>query len=67
MDTVNGYKEKFERKKDILYSRMDDSMIKKLREIRKKTGISVSELIREAVRRLLLDIEKSGGMTLRID
>lgn len=67
MDTVNGYKETFERKKDILYSRMDASMIKRLRDIRKKTGISVSEIIREAVRRLLLDIEQSGGMTLRID
>ena len=44
METVKGYKESRESKKDILYSRMDDSMIFRLREIREKTGISVSEI-----------------------
>ena len=54
MDTIEGYKVAYEKKKKILYSRMDDSMIKRLRDIRKKTGISVSEIIRESVRRLLM-------------
>ncbi len=65
-EAVKGYKELFEKKKQILYSRMDDSMIEKLREIRQKTGISVSELIREAVRRLLKEIEETGTINLRI-
>jgi hypothetical protein len=67
MDTVNGYKEFTEKKKQILYSRMDDTMIKRLRDIRKKTGISVSEIIRESVRRLLREIEETGGINLRIN
>jgi len=66
MDTVNGHKETFERKKDILYSRMDASMIKRLRDIRKKTGISVSEIIREAVRRLLQEVDQTGSINLKI-
>ena len=65
-ETVKGYKELFEKKKQILYSRMDDSMIERLREIRQKTGISMSELIREAVRRLLQEIEETGNINLRI-
>jgi predicted DNA-binding protein len=67
MDTVIGYKEFRERKKKILYSRMDDSMIQRLREIRKKTGISVSEIIRESVRRLLQEIDKTGSINLKIN
>lgn len=66
MDTVLGYKEFREKKVKTLYSRMDDSMIHKLREIRKKTGISVSEIIREAVRRLLIEVENSGSINLKI-
>ena len=65
-EAVKGYKELFEKKKQILYSRMDDTMIERLREIRQKTGISVSELIREAVRRLLQEIEETGNINLRI-
>ena len=38
MDTVQGYKEFREKKEKILYSRMDETMIAKLRDIRKKTG-----------------------------
>lgn len=66
MDTVQGYKEFREKKEKILYSRMDETMISKLRDIRKKTGISVSEVIREAVRRLLQEIEKTGSINLKI-
>jgi metal-responsive CopG/Arc/MetJ family transcriptional regulator len=41
-------------------------MISKLRDIRKKTGISVSEIIREAVRRLLIECENTGSINLKI-
>lgn len=67
MDTIDGYKVAFEQKKQILYSRMDDSMIKRLREIRKKTGISVSEIIREAVRRLLQEVDEKGSINLKLN
>ncbi len=66
MDTIDGYKVAFEQKKQIFYSRMDDSMIKRLREIRKKTGISVSEVIREAVRRLLKEVDETGSINLKL-
>jgi hypothetical protein len=66
MELATGYKTKFEIKKQHLFCRMDDSMIDKLRDIRKKTGISVSEVIREAVRRLLLEIEATGSINLKI-
>jgi len=66
MDTINGYKLRFEKKNKILYSRMDDSMIGSLREIRRKTGISVSEIIREAVRRLLMEINETGSLKIKI-
>jgi predicted DNA-binding protein len=67
MDTIEGYKVAFEKKKKILYSRMDDSMIKRLRDIRKKTGISVSEIIRESVRRLLSEVDQTGSINLKIN
>jgi hypothetical protein len=66
METVQGYKEFRENKKQILYSRMDDSMIARLRVIRQKTGISVSEIIREAVRRLLIEADATGSINLKI-
>lgn len=67
MDTIEGYKLANEKKKDIIYSRMDESMIKRLRLIRKKTGISVSEIIRESVRRLLKEVDETGSINLRIN
>lgn len=66
MDTVKGYKVFKEKKTDIIYSRMDESMIKRLQEIRNKTGISVSEIIRESVRRLLNQVEDNGHISLSI-
>lgn len=67
METVQGYKEFREKKEKILYSRMDDSMIQRLRGIRKRTGISVSEIIREAVRRLLKEVDETGSINLKIE
>jgi len=64
---TQGYKVAFEKKKQILYSRMDDSMISRLRDIRKKTGISVSEIIREAVRRLLQEVDETGSINLKLN
>lgn len=67
MDTVKGYKLGYEKKRQILYSRMDDSMIQRLRDIRKKTGISVSEIIRESVRRLIQEVDETGSINLKIN
>jgi predicted DNA-binding protein len=64
---TQGYKIRNENKSKILYSRMDDSMIQRLRDIRKRTGISVSEIIRESVRRLLKEVDETGSINLRID
>ncbi len=66
MTTINGYKEFKEKKTKIIYSRMDDTMIARLKEIRKRTGISVSEIIREAVRQLFQEVDKSGSINLKI-
>jgi Ribbon-helix-helix protein, copG family. len=66
METIEGYKINREEKKDIMYCRMDDTMIKKLREIREVTGISTSELIRESVRRFLKESEKNGSVEIKI-
>jgi metal-responsive CopG/Arc/MetJ family transcriptional regulator len=67
METIHGYKIRRENKKQILYSRMDDTMIHRLQEIRDKTGISTSELIREAVRRLLAEVDTTGGIHLKLN
>ncbi len=66
METIEGYKVAYEKKKKILYSRMDDSMIDRLKEIRRKTGISTSEVIREAVRRLLQEVDETGSIHLKL-
>jgi len=66
-ETIEGYKVAYEKKKRILYSRMDDTMIDRLREIRRKTGISTSEVIREAVRRLLQEVDETGSIHLKIN
>jgi len=49
----NGYNLRDEKKNDIAYVRMNKSMLKQLQHIKDQTGISKSELIREAVRRLI--------------
>ncbi len=66
MEDLKGYKANYEIKKQHLYCRMDDSMITQLRDIRKKTGISVSEIIRESVRRLLQEIDEDGSINLKL-
>lgn len=66
MEEILGYKEQKELKEKIQYCRMDDSMISRLKEIRRKTGISTSEIIRESVRRLLSEIDETGGFTLKM-
>lgn len=64
METNNGYKTSFEQKKERMDLRMDKSMIQQLKGIRRRTGISVSELIREAVRRLLQEFEETNNLKL---
>jgi hypothetical protein len=63
---VEGYKIAKEKKKDILYSRMDQSMIDQITDIRTKTGISTSEIIRGGVRRLLKDVAAKGSFNIEI-
>lgn len=67
MENVIGYKDEKEKKEQMQYCRMDRSMISRLKEIRRRTGISTSEVIREAVRRLLLEIDNANGnFTMKI-
>ncbi len=66
METKNGYKTSFEKKNQRLDVRLDDSMITKLKQIRRETGISVSEIIRESVRRLLQEVDETGSINLKI-
>ena len=67
MNEVEGYKVRYEKKEKILYSRMDESMIASLKAISRKTGISVSEIIREGVRRLLNEIDATGSFSLKLN
>ena len=66
MAIKNGYKNKYEQKKDITYCRMDDSMIEALNEIKEATGISKSELVREAVRRLISEVKVKGSVRITV-
>jgi hypothetical protein len=66
MANVHAYKEFRQKKEEILYCRMDDSMITRLRLIRQQTGIAVSEIIRLAIRRLIIDIDTTGSINLKI-
>ena len=67
MDIFDGYKIAFEKKRQIIYSRMDESMIQRLREIRRKTGISCSEIIRESVRAVQKEVDNTGSINLKIN
>lgn len=67
METKNGYKTRFEQKNQRIDLRMDESMIQQLKGIRRNTGISVSELIRESVRRLLQEYDENGSINLKIN
>lgn len=67
MEEIKGYKEQKELKEKTLYCRMDDSMVSRVKEIRRKTGISTSEIIRESVRRLLQEIDETGSFSLKMN
>jgi metal-responsive CopG/Arc/MetJ family transcriptional regulator len=62
---IKGYKEKREKKTIIQPCRMDEKMLSKLNEITAKTGISVSELIRESIRQLIIEVEETGQVSFR--
>jgi predicted DNA-binding protein len=64
---TQGYKIRYEKKEKNLYCRMDDSMIQRLKDIRKRTGISISEIMREAIRKLLKEVDETGSINLRLD
>ena len=67
METIKGNSISRETKNDIVYVRMDKTMLGRLRQIRRKTGIRVSEIIRESVRIKLLEVEESGSLNIRVD
>ena len=67
METSSGYKNRFEKKNQRLDVRLDSSMIEKLKQIRRETGISVSELIRESVRRLIQESNATGDINIKIN
>ena len=67
METIEGYKDVYQKKRHIMNVRMDESMIQQLNGISRKTGISVSELIRESVRRVLSEVEISGKINLGVN
>lgn len=67
METTNGYKTNYEKKNQRMDIRIDTSMIQKLQEITRKTGISKSEVIREAIRRLFKDYDDNSDINLKID
>ena len=66
METSSGYKTRFEKKNQRLDVRLDTSMIQKLKQIRRETGISISEIVRESVRRLIQETEIDGNINLRL-
>lgn len=67
METVKGHEIAKGKKKDIVYVRMNESMLDSLRRIRKSTGIPISEVIRESVKRTILEVENTGSMSFRIE
>jgi predicted DNA-binding protein len=66
METIKGHDLQRETKKDIIYVRMTDTMIKELKDIRTKTGIPVSEVVRESVKRLLQEVNEMGSLNIRV-
>ena len=66
METIRGNDITRETKKDIIYVRMTDTMIKELRNIRSKTGIPVSEIVRESVRKTLIEVGETGSLNFKI-
>ena len=59
MTIKNAYKTEREKKILTLAVRIDSSMAYKLIEISEKTGVTISELIREGVRRVISSVEEN--------
>ena len=53
--------------KDIIYVRMKKSMINQLKNIKLKTGIPVSEIIRESVKQTLHEIDETVSLNIKIN
>jgi len=66
METIQGFEITRENKKDIVYVRMTKTMINKLRTIRRKTGIPISEIVRESVRKTLTEVDEIGSLNIKI-
>ena len=66
MTTIKGHEFSKKGKQEIIYSRMDDDMISQLKNIRKITGMPISEIVRESVRRVLLEVQETGSLKIKI-
>lgn len=66
MEKIKGYDIPRETKKDIIYVRMDKKMIKELQDIRKITGLPISEIVRESVKRLLQETNETGSLNIKV-
>lgn len=64
MKLDEGYKNRHEIKTQRMEFRLDTSMYKQLLDVRKKNGISISELLRESIRRLLVDMKGKSEIKL---
>ena len=67
METIKGYEIQKETMQDIIYVRMKKPMINQLKNVRSKTGIPVSEIIRESVKQTLLEIDETGSLNIKIN
>lgn len=65
-ETTIALEPKRKGKRDIIYCRMDETMINELLKLKESSGISVSEIIRESVRRLLEDAKMVGSVELSV-
>lgn len=66
METIKGYDIPNETKKNILYVRVTDAMNNELKSIRRKTGVPISEIIRESLKQTLIEISESGSIKFKI-
>ena len=66
MNTIKGHELVKETKKDIIYVRMTKPMIQELKNIRTQTGIPISEVVRESVKRLLQEVNEMGSLNIKV-
>jgi len=66
MEIIEGYEIPRQKLKETFKVRMSNTMISELRNIRKITGIPVSEIIRESVRKTLIEVDETGSLNIKV-